>query len=162
MKVSVVTMRLVSSNGGALKAICDIVMEDAFRVNGLKVIQGGRGYFVAMPSRKLEERCQYCGGRNHFKSTFCNSCGSRLITDGAEYIDKGERTLHMDIAHPINNICRNQIQEAVLAAFRDEMAESCDAATSGDKCTAPNERDITQESSRATAGLTRVTGEGLF
>ncbi len=38
-----------------LKAFVNITFDDVFVVRGLKVIQGNKGLFVCMPSRKLED-----------------------------------------------------------------------------------------------------------
>ena len=38
-----------------LKAFVNITFEDVFVVRGLKVIQGNKGLFVCMPSRKLTD-----------------------------------------------------------------------------------------------------------
>jgi stage V sporulation protein G len=64
-----------------LKAFVNITFDDVFVIRGLKVIEGQRGLFVCMPSRRLD--------------------------DGS----------HRDIAHPITNEFRQEIEEQVLAAF---------------------------------------------
>lgn len=131
MEVSVVSVRLISSGRSALRAICDICIEDALMINGLKVIRGSRGYFVAMPSRKIDGKCPHCGKRNHFKARFCNYCGGQLPNhQSSEENNWNNRRLHADIAHPINNSCRSQIQETVLRAFHSELAESKTGARS--------------------------------
>jgi len=38
-----------------LKAFASITLDDAFAVKDLKVIEGARGLFVSMPSRKLPD-----------------------------------------------------------------------------------------------------------
>ncbi len=38
-----------------LKAFVNITFEDVFVVRGLKVIQGNKGLFVCMPSRKMKD-----------------------------------------------------------------------------------------------------------
>ena len=38
-----------------LKAFVNITFDDVFVVRGLKVIEGGQGLFVCMPSRKLPD-----------------------------------------------------------------------------------------------------------
>ncbi len=64
-----------------LKAFVNITFDDVFVIRGLKVIEGQRGVFVCMPSRRMD--------------------------DGS----------HRDIAHPINNEFRQEIEEQVLAAY---------------------------------------------
>jgi stage V sporulation protein G len=36
-----------------VKAIASIIVDDCFVVHDLRIVEGHRGYFVAMPSRKL-------------------------------------------------------------------------------------------------------------
>jgi stage V sporulation protein G len=64
-----------------LKAFVNITFDDVFVVRGLKVIEGGQGLFVCMPSRKLP--------------------------DGT----------YKDIAHPINNDFRSEIERLVLGVY---------------------------------------------
>ncbi len=103
-----------------LQAFCSVTFDNAFVVRDLKIIEGAKGYFVAMPSRKLSDRCQQCGCKNHLRSRFCNYCGSKLDEDRATRDAEGRAKLHADIAHPINCSAREVIQNAVLKAFQEE------------------------------------------
>ncbi len=38
-----------------LKAFVNVTFDDCFVVRGMKVIKGGSGYFVSMPSRKMSD-----------------------------------------------------------------------------------------------------------
>lgn len=51
MNITKVTLRPVSMN--KVCAIASIVIDDAFVVHDLRVVNGDKGLFVAMPSRKL-------------------------------------------------------------------------------------------------------------
>ena len=51
MDVTKVTLRAVAMN--KVCAIASIVLDDAFVVHDLRVVNGEKGLFVAMPSRKL-------------------------------------------------------------------------------------------------------------
>lgn len=51
MEVTKVTLRPVSMN--KVCAIASVVLDDAFVVHDLRVVNGEKGLFVAMPSRKL-------------------------------------------------------------------------------------------------------------
>src|ERR1700716_145913 len=104
-----------------LQAFCSVTFQDAFVVRDLKIIEGTKGSFVAMPSRKLTDRCPGCGSKNHLRARFCNQCGSRLDEDRAIRDADGRAKLHADIAHPINSMCREKIQGAVLASYADEL-----------------------------------------
>jgi stage V sporulation protein G len=107
-----------------LQAFCSVTFDDAFVVRDLKIIEGTKGSFVAMPSRKLTDRCPSCGSKNHLRARFCNACGGKLDEDRATRDADGRVKLHADIAHPINSACREVIQTAVLKAFQAEKERS--------------------------------------
>lgn len=124
MKISEVRVNLVSNKDDRLKAFCSITIDNEFVVRDIKVIEGGSGFFVAMPSRKMTDHCEKCGGKNHLRARFCNNCGAKLKENRARKDIKGRMKLHADIAHPINAECRLRIQEKVTAAFKKEMGKS--------------------------------------
>src|SRR4051794_34713286 len=111
----------MDENNERLQAFCSVTFDDCFVVRDLKIIEGTKGSFVAMPSRKLTDRCHNCGTKNHLRSRFCNQCGSRLDENRAIRDADGRAKLHADIAHPINSMCREKIQGAVLASYADEL-----------------------------------------
>ncbi len=133
-----------------LQAFCSVTFDDAFVIRDLKIIEGTKGSFVAMPSRKLTDRCPSCGCKNHLRARFCNSCGSKLDEDRATRDADGRVKLHADIAHPINSACREVIQGAVLKAF---AAEKEKAKLPGYVCT------YDDFDSDYDGPLTQVTGE---
>lgn len=127
MEITEVRIKLMEDNSGSnerLQAFCSITFDDAFVIRDLKIIEGAKGFFVAMPSRKLTDRCTHCGTKNHLRSRFCNQCGSRLDENRALRDAEGRAKLHADIAHPINSPCREKIQSAVLASYADELERS--------------------------------------
>ncbi len=107
-----------------LQAFCSVTFDNAFVVRDLKIIEGTKGSFVAMPSRKLTDRCAQCGCKNHLRAHYCNQCGAKLDEDRATRDADGRAKLHADIAHPINSACREVIQTAVLKAYHDERERS--------------------------------------
>ncbi len=124
MEITEVRIKLMEDNSGSnerLQAFCSITFDDMFVIRDLKIIEGAKGFFVAMPSRKLTDRCGHCGTKNHLRSRFCNQCGSRLDENRALRDADGRAKLHADIAHPINSTCREKIQASVLASYADEL-----------------------------------------
>ena len=107
-----------------LQAFCSVTFDNAFVVRDLKIIEGTKGSFVAMPSRKLTDRCLQCGCKNHLRARYCNQCGAKLDEDRATRDADGRAKLHADIAHPINSACREVIQSAVLKAYQEERERS--------------------------------------
>ena len=124
MEITEVRIKLMEDNSGSnerLQAFCSITFDDMFVIRDLKIIEGTKGFFVAMPSRKLTDRCHNCGTKNHLRSRFCNQCGCRLDENRALRDADGRAKLHADIAHPINSMCREKIQSAVLASYAEEL-----------------------------------------
>jgi stage V sporulation protein G len=113
-----------SNDNERLQAFCSVTFDNAFVVRDLKIIEGTKGSFVAMPSRKLTDRCPQCGSKNHLRARFCNQCGGKLNEDRAVRDADGRAKLHADIAHPINSACREVIQTAVLKAYQEERERS--------------------------------------
>jgi len=127
VEITEVRIKLMEDNSGSnerLQAFCSITFDDMFVIRDLKIIEGAKGFFVAMPSRKLTDRCGHCGTKNHLRSRFCNQCGCRLDENRAIRDADGRAKLHADIAHPINSMCREKIQSAVLASYADELERS--------------------------------------
>ncbi len=85
MKITEININLRDEE--KLKAFVNITFDDVFVVRGLKVIHGGQGLFVCMPSRKLPD------------GTF------------------------KDIAHPINNEFRSEIEQKILEVYERLQAQ---------------------------------------
>lgn len=123
MHVSEVRVKLVDNRREKLQAFCTITLDNDFVIRDIKIIEGARGPFVAMPSRKLTERCQRCGSKNHLRAKYCNECSGRLQMR-AKPDSRGRARLHTDIAHPINMKCREFLEGLILKAFHEEVEKS--------------------------------------
>ena len=53
--ITEVRIRKHVSEDGKLKAFASVVFDDSFVVHGMKIIDGSKGLFVAMPSRKRSD-----------------------------------------------------------------------------------------------------------
>jgi stage V sporulation protein G len=51
LEITRVTVREIDMN--MVKGIASIILDDCFVIHDLRVVNGDRGFFVAMPSRKL-------------------------------------------------------------------------------------------------------------
>lgn len=89
MKITDVRVRKITKEG-KMKAIVSITIDNEFVVHDIKVIEGEKGLFIAMPSKKA--------------------------TDG-EY---------RDIAHPINQSTRENIQNIILDRYEKALLEPDD------------------------------------
>ena len=54
MNITDVRVRKISSDG-KLKAVASITLDNEFVVHDIKIIEGDKGPFIAMPSRKMSE-----------------------------------------------------------------------------------------------------------
>lgn len=54
MKITDVRVRKIEKEG-KMKAVVSITLDDAFVVHDIKVIEGEKGLFIAMPSKKTAE-----------------------------------------------------------------------------------------------------------
>ena len=55
MQITDVRVRKVVAKEGELKAVVSITIDDEFVVHDIKVIEGEKGLFIAMPSRKAAD-----------------------------------------------------------------------------------------------------------
>lgn len=131
MEITEVRVFMRNAKEGKLRAYATITLDNSFIVRDLKVIEGKKGLFVAMPSRKVSQPCSKCGHRNVLGSKFCNACGSpieamlrreSLTIAGNEERERLET--HKDIAHPISVETRDYIQKKVLGAYEMEKAKT--------------------------------------
>jgi stage V sporulation protein G len=54
MNITDVRVRKITKEG-KMKAVVSITLDDEFVVHDIKVIEGEKGYFIAMPSRKASD-----------------------------------------------------------------------------------------------------------
>lgn len=120
MVITEVRIKLVEENNERLMAFCSVTLDNAFVIRDLKIIEGVKGLFVAMPSRKLTDRCPRCGSKNHLRARYCNACGGHCDENRAPRDHEGRAKLHADIAHPINSACREVMQAAIIKSYQDE------------------------------------------
>ncbi len=52
MKITSVSVRKVEKEGSRMKGIASVLLDDAFAVHDIRIIEGDQGLFIAMPSRK--------------------------------------------------------------------------------------------------------------
>ena len=111
-----------------LRAFATITFDDCFVIRDIKIIEGSRGLFVAMPSRRVKEPCPQCKHGNIVRSHYCNQCGARLEISAKPVSERGDdaerQSEHRDIAHPITAECREYIQKTVLEAYEKEKTKT--------------------------------------
>ena len=123
MNITEVRIKLVEKSD-KLRGFATITVEDSLVIRDLKIIEGPRGLFVAMPSRKIHDHCPNCGGKNPLRARYCCECGQRQARDRAVQDDTGRIRLYADIAHPIHQRGRHEVQRIVIEAFEGELERS--------------------------------------
>jgi len=129
MRVTEVRIFPKDTGDKKLLAFATVTFDDCFVVRDLKIIEGLKGTFISMPSRRMKFSCPKCGHRNVVHSHYCNRCGQRT-PDSAEHpiaeIEeiKGRQSEHKDIAHPITLEFREHLQSSVLEAYRNHLVHA--------------------------------------
>jgi stage V sporulation protein G len=124
VEITEIRVKLADNAQERLLAFCTVTFDDSFVVRDVKVIEGPKGPFVAMPSRKVTGRCPRCREKNHLRANYCNSCGEKVNHLRALDDGRGRPRLYVDIAHPINQKCRTNIEQTVIEAFSGEKQKA--------------------------------------
>lgn len=124
MKITEIRIKLVTGDAARqrLRAFCAIILDNAFVIRDLKILEGRQGYFVAMPSRKLAFRCPRCRQKNPAGSNYCNACGQELVKADPYRDLSGNfpNKLYVDVVHPINTPSREYMHRAIIEAYERE------------------------------------------
>ena len=162
MNITEVRVKLMDNPQDRLLAFCSITVDDSFVVRDLKIIQGDSADFVAMPSRKLTDRCPECSNKNGLRARFCEQCGVELDANRSDG-DGSRAKLYADVAHPINARCRKDLEAAIIEAYEAELIAAkkpnyvCRYDDFGEEALAPlakpeNRTRLPQPSTRQHAG----------
>lgn len=125
MKVTDIHIEMARDEGKVL-AFARIVLDGEFVVRELKLIRGPTKLFVAMPDRKIHDHCPRCTRKNQLQAEWCNWCGKNLGGPRDPQSVNGRSKYHQDVAHPVGPELREEIEQAVIAAY--ERARNCPAA----------------------------------
>ncbi len=139
MQITSVQITLADQyNKHRLLAYASVVFDNCFCVQDIKVIDGTKGIFLAMPSRPVKDTCPECHSKNPLLAHYCNKCGyelgeysgdldcpecegrSRVAGDnGWEKCStcNGRIKLYSDVCFPLNRECRAMMEREVLAAY---------------------------------------------
>lgn len=52
MKITSVNVRKVEKEGSRMRGIASVLIDDSFAVHDIRIIEGEKGLFIAMPSKK--------------------------------------------------------------------------------------------------------------
>lgn len=121
MKITDVYIQLAPGQEGRLRGFARVTFSNAFVVRDIRIVQGDSCLFVAMPSRRLTAPCMYCGSKNHLHANYCNQCGKRAPLPKKR--NGAKQPLYADIAHPINERCRSELEAEILTAYRKAVEQ---------------------------------------
>lgn len=124
MEITEAKVSLVTTGDSKLKAFVTITFDNVFVIRDLKVIEGKKGLFVAMPSIKVSLPCSRCKKKNPIRSNYCNDCGVKLDPIAVPETEEAIREEHRDIAHPINSQTRDYIQSKILGVYESELGKT--------------------------------------
>jgi len=131
MEITEVRVILKDSQDKKLRAYATVTFDNVFVVRDIKVIEGGTGLFIAMPSRKVKHSCPKCAFKNELRSKYCNQCAAPLPVEAnpqrAEEAP-GSQAEHRDIAHPITQPFREHLQKKVLEVYAQEKSKAYSAS----------------------------------
>ena len=121
MEVTEVRISLREAGNRKLKAFATVTFDDEFVVRDIKIIEGRRGLFVAMPSTKIMESCPGCGKKNPIRNTYCSECGAKLSLRDQAADPTERREEHRDICHPIRPEFRHYVQTKIINAYLQKV-----------------------------------------
>ena len=52
MKITSVNVRKIEKEGSRMKGIASVLLDDSFAVHDIRIIEGEKGLFIAMPTKK--------------------------------------------------------------------------------------------------------------
>jgi len=124
MKITEVRVKLVHNNcqkeNKKLRAFAWITFDNLLVVSDLRIIEGAKSLFVAMPNRKIADHCLRCGNKNPLLNHYCGNCGCNLDEDRQNSDINSCKRFYADIVHPIDPNCRDMIHKAVLNEYFNE------------------------------------------
>ena len=126
MEITEVKVYLKSPPDKKLKAYVTLTFDNMFVVKDVKIIEGSKGLFIAMPSRRIRRACIKCSSKNDLRARYCNQCGIALPVpeESSSPATAGGISLDQrDIAHPITQSFRDHLQKKVIEVFEQERVK---------------------------------------
>lgn len=103
-----------------LLGFATLTLGGVFVIKEIRILDGRDGWFISMPARKKDSRCDKCKLKNHLQAIYCNHCGVLLPTQPIMNMDGTRRLFYEDIVHPITPDFRAELQNLILDAYEKE------------------------------------------
>ncbi len=125
MEITDTSVKLIQPlRRGRVLCVATVTFDNSFVVRNIRLLEGPKGYFLAMPSQVLSTKCRRCNRKNPIRSNYCNLCGSRLPEERIPIDPQtGKSRIHQDIAHPIRTELREKIQTAIVEEYKKAFEE---------------------------------------
>jgi DNA-binding cell septation regulator SpoVG len=107
-----------------LLAYASFLIAGGFRVSDVRIVSARGCLLVAMPSRKLTDRCRHCNARVALAARFCPACGARHPEGQGPVGAEGRPVYFADVAHPVTAAARAEVERAVLGEYRRVVREA--------------------------------------
>jgi len=115
MEITEIRISRVDTPNSRLRGYASVTFDHVFVVRDIRIIEGKKGLFVAMPSRKVQDPCPKCRFRNPVTNRYCGSCGAHLPPFDEQRMPPSQQ--HRDLAHPISTEFREYLQRRILEAY---------------------------------------------
>lgn len=91
MKITNISIRKVNKEDSRMKGIASVLLDDEFAVHDIRIIEGTKGLFIAMPSRKTST-----GGFKDIAHPISQEVRSMFEREILDAYEKAEDTPDMD------------------------------------------------------------------
>ncbi len=125
MEITGVSVRLIQPlRRGRVLCVASVTFDNSFVVRNIRLLEGPKGYFLAMPSQAITIKCRRCGRKNTVRSNYCNLCGTRLPEERIPIdSETGKPRSYQDVAHPIKTELREKIQASVIEEYKKALEQ---------------------------------------
>lgn len=116
--VTEVVIKHAEDPGDKVKAYINVTLNGHVAIHDMKIIRGDQdNFFMAMPSRRIQDRCQECGHKNPVTAKHCSDCGG-VQKEARHSLDHdGRPKLYADIVHPTDSNFRAYLEQVVLTVW---------------------------------------------
>ena len=124
MEFSDIKVQLLAEPRDSLRAYVNLTIDECLVLRDIKVIEGSKGLFVAMPSQEITRSCERCRGTNPVRARFCSHCAQPPSDYPRQMLNGRRPRPYTDVVHPINRTGRELFESTILTAYQREREQS--------------------------------------